>query len=294
MKAVLVFCEGRHDVVFVQRSLGALSDCEWVDKRISELPSPFGIGKTTAKGLIARRIERHSLENPTLQEAAHSPLPCFESVVENNALGTMYFLVRVHGCDRQGAILDLLEDLRTTITEEAAGTYDVSEYAAAFLFDADTEGLTATLTKFRDRYTAFFEDLSSLEHSQWASEATVPVGCFVFHGGDQDETGTLEDHLAPMAEAAWPNQYAEARNFIDDNKTANDKVSTNNVKRLKAIITVTGQFNHPGDPMSIIIARSGLSADSFKTSQLSQALVGFLTEIPWKGSQSRNAAVVRR
>ena len=42
MKAVLVFCEGHHDVVFVQRSLGAHGDCKWVNKHIGELPSPFG------------------------------------------------------------------------------------------------------------------------------------------------------------------------------------------------------------------------------------------------------------
>ena len=30
MKAVLVFCEGRHDVVFAQRSLGTHGNCSWV------------------------------------------------------------------------------------------------------------------------------------------------------------------------------------------------------------------------------------------------------------------------
>ena len=34
MRAVLVFCEGRHDVVFTQRSLGALGDCSWVRKPV--------------------------------------------------------------------------------------------------------------------------------------------------------------------------------------------------------------------------------------------------------------------
>ena len=39
------------------------------------------------------------------------------------------------------------------------------------------------------------------------SETTVPVGCFVFHRSATDETGTLEDHLAPMAASAWPQRY---------------------------------------------------------------------------------------
>ena len=52
MKAVLVFCEGRHDVVFAQRSLGAHGGCTWVDKHIGELPSPFGPKGAATQGLI--------------------------------------------------------------------------------------------------------------------------------------------------------------------------------------------------------------------------------------------------
>ena len=248
MRAVLVFCEGRHDVVFTQRSLGALGDCSWVRKPITELPSPFGRGSTTPRGLIARRFERHALEDHGLQEAAHRPRPCFESAVENTASGTMYFLVRAHGQDQVDVILSLLRDLDLTITHEVAGRHDVSEYAAAFLFDADEEGLTATLEDFRERYGAHFGDLSSLEHGRWVSTSTVPVGFFVFHKSAQEETGTLENHLAPMAESAWPDRYGKALKFIDTNMDAKDKVSSKDAERLKAIITATGQFNHPGDP----------------------------------------------
>ena len=84
-----------------------------------------------------------------------------------------------------------------------------------------------------------------------------------------------------MAESAWPNRYQEARRFIDNNKAANDRVSTKDAERLKAIITVTGQFNHPGDPMSIVIDRNGLPKDLFETSPLSQKVVDFLTGTPW-------------
>ena len=73
MKAVLVFCEGRHDVVFAQRSLGAHGGCEWVDRPVRELPSPFGRGRAAARGLIARRFERQALEDLTLRDAAHPP-----------------------------------------------------------------------------------------------------------------------------------------------------------------------------------------------------------------------------
>lgn len=281
MKAVLVFCEGRHDVVFAQRSLGAHGDCEWVDKPVGELPSPFGRGRAVAKGLIARRFERHALEDLPLRDAAHPPLPCFEAVVENTATGTMFVLVRAHGQDRPDPCLELLQDLQDTFVDQPADMFDVSEYAAAFLFDANGEGVAPTLAGFRERYGEHFGDLSDLGHGGWLAETTVPVGCFVFHRSAQEPTGTLEDHLAPMAAQEWPERYTEASRFIDDNRDGDDKVSGSEAKRLKAVITVAGQFNHPGDPMSIIIGRGSLPRARFEASPVSAELADFLTRAPW-------------
>jgi len=54
-------------------------------------------------------------------------------------------------------------------------------------------------------------------------------------------------------------------------------------ERLKATITATGQFNHPGDPMSVIIGRGGIPAGEFKRSAQAKALVDFLSAMPWVG-----------
>ena len=233
MKAVLVFCEGRHDVVFAQRSLGAHAGCEWVKKPIGDLPSPFGPSRVAKRGLVAKRFEQHALEDLSLQDAAHSPLPCFESVVENAATDTIFFMVRTHGKTQSEPVLDLLRVLDVTIAAEPAGTFDVSEYAVAFLFDANDEGVASTLAAVRDRYGEHFGDLGNLVHGGWVEHTTVPVGCFVFHRSTQDQKGTLEDHLAPMVEEAWPARYAGAERFVDDNRSPGDSVSRGEAKRLK-------------------------------------------------------------
>ena len=282
MKAVLVFCEGRHDVVFAQRSLGAHGGCTWVDKHIGELPSPFGPKGAATQGLIARRLEQHALEDLTLQAAAHPPLPCFESIVENTETSTMFVMVRGHGQDQIGPVVELLTSLDVTISQEPSGTFDVSEYAAAFLFDANGEGVAATLDVFRNRFAGHFGDLSDLEHGRWVAETTVPVGCFVFHKSAEDPTGTIEDHLAPMVRGAWPVRFAEAERFVEDKRDDGDKVSSRESERLKAVITVTGQFDHPGDPMSIVIGRTGIPRAAFEGAPTSAELTEFLTRVPWR------------
>ncbi len=286
MKAVLVFCEGRHDVVFAQRSLGAHGGCEWVKRPIRLLPSPFGRGGVARKGLIERRFERQALEEHTLQAAAHPPVPCFESAVEDTTEGTMFFMVRALGKEQSGPVVELLQSLEVTITDEPAGTFDVTEYAVAFLFDANTAGLESTLEGFRGLYGVHFGDLSNLQHGVWA-ETTIPVGCFVFHKSTTETTGTIEDHLAPMVQRAWPERYGGAERFVDDNRATDDAVSGKAAERLKAIITAAGQFNHPGDPMSIVIGRHGLPQAEFETSPVSAELAGFLLKAPWSDAPER-------
>ena len=245
MKAVLVFCEGRHDVVFAQRSLGVHGGCQWVGRAIGELPSPFGRSRIARKGLIATRIERHAIEDLAIQAAAHSPLPSFESVVENTATDTIFFMVRANGKTQSDPIVSLLRALSVTLAGVPVGTFEVSEYAAAFLFDANGEGVASTLRDFGARYTSEFGDLSSVAHASWLDETTIPVGCFVFHKSSQDPTGTLEQHLRPMAAGAWPQQDAKAELFIDDARRPDHKVSRSDAERLKAIITAAGQLRMP-------------------------------------------------
>lgn len=295
MRAVLVFCEGHHDVAFALRSLGAHGGCEWVDKPVGELPSPFGRVRPAGKGLIATRYERQALEELTVQAAAHPPLPSFESVVENTVTNTLFVLVRTHGQDQVDPVLDLLQALNDSITEEHAGTFDVSQYAAAFLFDANGEGVASTLAASRNRYSTPFGDLANIEHGKWVTTNTVPVGCFVFHRSARDQTGTLEDHLAPMAESAWPERYAAARRFIDDNREDADEVSSSDAAQLKAIVTATGQFGLPGAPMTVIVGdrEKGLPRAQFDESRLSAELASFLAGAPWNDAREQRRQSAR-
>lgn len=84
-----------------------------------------------------------------------------------------------------------------------------------------------------------------------------------------------------MVQCIWPDRYAEAERYIEDNRDGGDKVSNNDAERLKAVITVTGQFNHPGDPMSEIIGRNWLPRAQFDASPISVELSRFLAQTPW-------------
>lgn len=292
MKAVLVFCEGRHDIIFVQRSLGALAGCDWFDRPIGELPSPLGgMPPRSDKGLIARRLERNP-DALTLRAAAYPSLPQFESAVVDMDAQTLYVLIRANGKQQAGAVVDLLRDVDDSLDDDV-GPVDISHYAAALLFDADNEGLEATLANFRTGYGQHFGDLSAADHAGWVDAPMCHVGVFVFHKSPSDPTGTLEDHLVPLVAGTWPSHFNDASAFIDGGKQPDEAASRDEANRLKAIITSAGQFQHPGAPLSTLVARRGIPDAHFKTCKLSEELVRFLQTVPWPESSGEPAIQTR-
>ena len=287
MKAVLVICEGLHDIIFVQRSLGAVAGCKWFNQPIKELPSPFGsMPSQSKKGLVARRIERE-VGDLTLREVAYPLLPQFESAVLDEAKETIFLMIRANGKKQVDAVIDLLQDINASLDLESR----ISRYAAAFLFDANDEGLAATLDAFRDGYGEHFGDLSTANHAVWVKAPTCHVGAFVVHKSSSDLTGTLEDHLVPLATAAWPSHFNAASAFIDDGRQDDETASKSKASRLRAIITSAGQFQHPGAPLSTIVAREGIPTAQFEACELSQELVRFLQAVPWQESSDELADV---
>ncbi len=283
MKAVLVFCEGTHDVVFVERSLGACANCERIDRPIRELPSPFGASRLVPTGLIARRFQEFAVEDLALQDD-YPPTPQFESIVADAAKDVMFALIRVGGKHRVEAVLRLVRYVDVLMS---AGDFDVTQHAAAFLFDANDEGINATVSAFRSAYGAYYGGLGDTGHARWVRTEQAPVGLYVFHG-DDGETGTLEHHVAPMVAAEWPDRYTAAHAFIDRNSKPADAVSSNDARRLKAVITAAGQFDHPGRPMATVLARQGLPKEQYRLSSAANVLASFLVSVPWQSAGREN------
>jgi hypothetical protein len=173
--------------------------------------------------------------------------------------------------------MELLADV-TAVVAPAYGT-DVKEIAAAFLFDAD-QSLPQREAAFAASYAALLQGGAAPKHSQWVKGAPH-VGLYVFHDSAQQK-GTLEELLAPLVEAEWTGRWQAADAFLTAHVAADEPVALKPAERLKAQITVTGQFRTPGDPMTTILSdrKWGLPAARF-SGAASQSLVTFLQGVPW-------------
>lgn len=286
MRAVLVFCEGNHDIVFATRSLGALAGAQWLNQPISDLPSPFGPRHDPSKphapivkSFIAERIRGRVIDGLKLMDAVHPPPPSFQALLHLPADNVVYALLKCGGDDAATATVALIEDLTTQLQFGV----DVTEIAAAFLLDADADGVAARETSFAADHTALLGGVAGPTHNSWVkgnlAGATVPSGLFVFHDPSTG-TGTLEDVIAPMVSTEWPDRWSDAGNYLTAHQAPSDPVSRKPAESLKAQVCITGQFRFPGDPMTQVLRRDGLPGHHFRGAE-SQSLVDFLRAVPW-------------
>lgn len=282
MKAVLVFCEGAHDVAFVTRSLGQVAGATWIDEPIGRLPSPFGPvpdprdpNRPIVASFIARRYAGRALDGLQLRYAGQPPPPAFDAMVQVG--DTLYVLVRCGGDTAAPAAIDLLTDLASQVNP-AFGT-DVTDLAAAFLFDADAS-VTDREASFAASYASLLAGGPAPRHGGWV-QGEFRCGLYVFADA-ATQRGTLEELLAPLVAQEWSARWQAADQYLAAHARPTDPVSVKPAERLKAQITVTGQFRTPGDPMTTILSdrRLGLPAGHFG-GPASQALVTFLQGVPW-------------
>ena len=148
---------------------------------IRDLPSPFGASKSSSvpTGLIATRLGQLDIQDVALQDD-YPPAPQFETAVRSPT-DVVYVLIRAGGKRKSRAVLELMQYVDDTMS---VGDFDVTEHAAAFLFDADDEGLASTVEQFQREYGAYFGDLSRATHAAWTTACSIPVGVYVFHRGD--------------------------------------------------------------------------------------------------------------
>ncbi|MGE4070801.1 MAG: hypothetical protein AB7E72_06455 [Lysobacterales bacterium] len=281
MKAVLVFCEGNHDVVFAARSLGQVAGAAWMNMPIGELPSPLGHvpdlsqpNNPKIRGLISSRYSGRSLDESSLQAAVHPPVPAFEAILRDQNI--LYVLIRCNGDAAASAALELVNE--TVILLNPAFGTDVEQIAAAFLFDADTSLATREM-QFAHEYMLLLDGMTAPTHGGWVN-STIPVGLYVFHDSSTQQ-GTLENVLGPLVAAEWNLRWAAADSYLSTHAQPTDPISAKPAEWLKAQINIAGQFVLPGDPMSQVIGRRGLSASHFSGHE-SRSLVAFLQAVPWQ------------
>ena len=278
-RALLVFCEGRHDVVFVQRALGRVAGFTYTSENVADLPTPLGKGASSQQSFIAKRIAAD--RSAEQLSATNRPMrPSFESVLKGGEGNAPWIVLLNRGTDGFGVRAQRLVD---DLTQVSAPDFDLQKWAVAILVDGDDLGAERRAAGLLEEMKSWENRPKTLAHGVWSAASGGPVGLFAF-GRGADRKGTLDEDLAEMVAKYWPEPYGGAEIYIDQQSKADYPVTKKKSARLKAVMNVAGQLYFPGDPLSRVIAQDprgrGLPADVFDTA-LAKELAAFFQAVPW-------------
>lgn len=262
VNALLVFCEGPHDVAFVRMVVRKLMDFQIIELPFKELPSPFNL-------LFKQSVLTHAAKDLSLDMAHKFFLP--DTVLRKD--DQLILLFNCGGKTQYERIRTLLSDYLAmfpqaqTFTQNAKEVVDSVRYL--FLYDADAEGLKGVLQNVKTEFSKI-GDIDFLTED-WAETSTSEFGKSagnkaVFVWGETPAQGTLEDILTPMFAQKHSELMNKAKTAIDsmfnstwDTGNANPKKAVPAIeKKKKAILTAAGQGAKPGSSMSVILEQSNL------------------------------------
>jgi hypothetical protein len=272
MKALLVFCEGPHDVAFCRLIFKYFFDIKTVNWKFSEYPSPLN-------QIFQTSMQNHAAQDMSLDMAHKFFLP--DRTLCDKSETLMVMLFNTGGKQKTENPRQFLADFLVLL--EKAETFSdgadrfLAETKYLFVYDADHEN---TQDVFRFCRNTF----SHIEDTHFINEDFVPVTDNAFAasmdskavyiwGDATSNRGTLEDILLPLFEAQTNELLNNAGKFVDncftwdlDNHEEIRKYAACS-KRKKAIISSAGQGKRPGRPMSAIVddnvlgSKQGFMAD---------------------------------
>jgi len=279
VKALLVFCEGPHDVAFVRLVMKHFFGFERVEWKFSEYPAPFN-------QLFRTCVEKHAAQDMSLDMTHKFFLPDRVLLKEDQVA----LLFNTGGKTHTNKVKELLTDFLPLFDQAAVFSADssqvVHEARYLFLYDADELGVE----NVRKHIQADFAEIdgSPWLHGEWITDSANQFSASrddkaIYIWGEKYEYGTLEDILLPLYEQSRPQEVEKAVSAIDDIfkwDVDSGKIKTavaERAKRKKSIITFVGQREKPGGSMNVIFDQAKLiNNDHFKADLKVKSFATFL------------------
>lgn len=275
MRAVFVFCEGSHDVAFIERSLLTHGHGQPYKGKITALPTPLGLprqpGARQTESLIANHYADRTFANLKITQARHAPPPVFESIIVDDDRDRLYVLLSTGTVPTQNdaclALIRRLHDALDPLTRS-----EISQGAMAIVTDAD-ESRSAAEVALREYCAPHFGEQQALAHDTWVDTHRGRLGCYIWHD-PATQSGTLEGVVRPLLANALGGQWQAAARFVDQNA---DQWQADSAKRTKATAGVAVQLHKPGAAAGYIYHRDIIDRCAFLSDPRCTALVQFVT-----------------
>jgi len=266
-KALIVFCEGPHDIAFCELVFKGLLSAKNTNEKFAQYPAPFNL-------LFKNCLEKHAAKDLSLDMAHKFFLPDKTLVLDD----WIVLLFNAGGKEKPQNPRTMLADLfvlleNVKVFSKGAGSVIV-QVNYLFLYDAD-DGFPNEVFLTCKRNFGKIEDVNLIPDDFVMLElnkyAAVCGQCAVYVWAAADTLhGTLEDSLLPILMSYNPTAVNRASAYLLSEfqwkiESAVQKERIAEISRFKkATITLMGQGKKPGGSMNVIISQT----DLFPKSQL--------------------------
>jgi hypothetical protein len=277
--ALLVFCEGPHDIAFVRMVLRKLMDFKKTELPFKDLPSPFNL-------LFKQSVLTHAVKDLSLDMAHKFFLP--DTVLRKD--DHLILLFNCGGKPQYAKINTLLSDYLPMFKESRTFAQGAEEIVDSvrylFLYDADSEGLDGVIQNVKREFSKIGE--IDFLADDWDETSTSVFGKSsgnkaVFVWGETQNKGTLEDILTPMfiqehSELMDKATEAISSMFNWEISHTDPQRAVPEIERIKkSILTVAGQGKKPGSSMNVILEQSGLlNKEALEKNEITNEFVAFV------------------
>lgn len=278
-QAHLLFCEGPHDVAFLNRILKKELQFEQMALQLSELPYPIS-------NVLRQSFQTRAAEDFRLDLAKKFFLP--DQVLARE--GVLVLLFNYGGSNRQKNLPPFLDNVFPLLEAMAfsGGTQVPLSYVV--FADADAAGtaaarasISADLARIDAQpwLTPDWQTIADLPMAAEQHTAQGRVGAYIWRRHDADQ-GTLEDIVLECMGEQPP--FAETLRFVDRRfdwtlaATATPKqICKLNADRQKAALCIEGQRKKPGGSLGVILDQADLlTSERLAASASAQHCVSFL------------------
>ena len=260
MKILFVFCEGPHDAHFLGRLLRESGQYESYEQQIKDYPRPLG-------GFIAGKFRNSAVDEIRIGLPEKTLVPV--CAYYNSSEQVIVLPIPIGGMDKTKQAIDLLHEIEQALHQNVLDVESsvIEAFGVLFLFDADSRGLSKTISLFQERFQPHFQNIPSNIHLNWLRLKGYPLSVFVFTDG-QGEQGTLEDTLVSLfrqknselvcaAETLFPTHF-------EDCAKGGDHIA-HEAKKKKGILTTCGQMEkkNAGYALTVVLRDSALLHNAF-------------------------------
>jgi hypothetical protein len=284
--ALLVFCEGPHDVAFCRLMFKHCFDMSQMSWKFSEYPAPFN-------QLFKTSMEKHAAQDMSLDMAHKFFLP--DKTLYNEKRKLLVLLFNTGGKSKTDNPKFFLKDFLPLFENREVFSGDakkiVNDCSYLFLYDRDHKEPSNVFSWCKNEFSQIGDDIFISDdfitddgNNLAASYMDKTVGVYVF--SKSNSPGTLEDILLPLFESARSELVSEAGKFIDNAFTW--KIEQDNAekrvaeiaRRKKAIITTMGQRKKPGSSMNVVVDQGKLiSKEIFTQNNEVKRFVDFVASL---------------